>query len=903
MSGLMFAGMALGGIHIANAQNNVNPEIDNSRYTVVIPSEVNIDKNTGKGSFAVTGKVKAQSTIDVSIQSKNEYKLKDKSGELPYNIDKKSFSIDNSRSASDIPLNEEFNIVSKTNTKVSGYYTDSLTFDITGKKYEYLLDVNGSLDGGGAGDGSLSGYGIFDVYVDGKLIKKDVDDFCTCIPYGSTWELKNIRGLDGYHYEESLKGPTKGVAGENVEWEGYSDKFTDKTTICRSAYTTLKLYTNILKINYYPNGAQKYNSSEENYTSSNNDFSIDPNNAYMIKEYKYNTDFPQYGLDDADRFKRTGYTCNNMYLVGSSTSTVKVNAGSNVYEKSQDLAEAAKVISEFKKNDVTINLYPDWTPIQSQLNLNANGGTFSDNSTFKIASDKLVYDSSSNANISSYTPTRKGYDFDGWYTDETGGTKVYNADGSAVNGTQYWQNNVYQNIEGTNILRGDAGQNMAENFFYGEGGNVFKGRIIDNGWVNDSFLNYGKCKKITISPAPIENNSYRGTFVPVLDNYCNRVSQSKEILRNKKAMISFKIKSDTPMAFEYWGLESTSTGSPYVLKTDSEWKAITLGATITTLSNNAPRSLAFYTTSSTGTYYVGDVSITLDTDIELFAHWTKKNYSTGTILNIEGNDYIVMGQTEDGNYRLISGTSIGNIQYQPNQDSNGNYYDVGKWNENDLPTNRHDGQNSNVYEDSYIDKYLETTYYNSLPEDLKKAIVATQIKQASYINTSSNSKWSYLTKDTNPVSPDGSSSWFYNEGTVENPKYVRYDKVTTPDEGGGVYPLKYWMKNENGYGGQVYNTIIRHAYLPSVEEISNLVDLNDANKTYAFLKGTNDSLNYMRLRDASSASPRYAVFLGYDRHSLDNDGYVTYPWFGVRPAFVIDLSKIDYTVTGTVNYK
>lgn len=77
----------------------------------MIPSKVNIDKNTGKGSFAVTGKVKVQSTIDVSIQSKNGYILKDKNGELPYNIDKKSFSIDNSRSASDIPLNEEFNIV------------------------------------------------------------------------------------------------------------------------------------------------------------------------------------------------------------------------------------------------------------------------------------------------------------------------------------------------------------------------------------------------------------------------------------------------------------------------------------------------------------------------------------------------------------------------------------------------------------------------------------------------------------------------------------------------------------------------------------------------------------------------------------------------------------------------
>lgn len=894
MSGLMFAGMALGGIHIANAQNNVNPEIDNSRYTVVIPSEVNIDKNIGKGSFAVTGKVKAQSTIDVSIQSKNGYKLKDKNGELPYNIDKKSFSIDNSRSASDIPLNEEFNIVSKTNTKVSGYYTDSLTFDITGKKYEYLLDVNGSLDGGGAGDGSLSGYGIFDVYVDGKLIKKDVDDFCTCIPYGSTWELKNIRGLDGYHYEESLKGPTKGIAGENIEWEGYSDKFTDKTTICRSSYTTLKFYTNKLKVNYYPNGAQKYNSSEQNYTSSNNDFSIDPNNAFMIKEYKYNADFPQYGLDDADRFKRTGYTCNNMYLVGSSASTVKVNAGSNVYAKSQDLAEAAKVLSEFKKNDVTINLYPDWTPIQSQLNLNANGGTFSDNSTFKTATDKLVYDSSSNANISAYTPTRKGYDFDGWYTDETGGTKVYNADGSAVNGTQYWQNNVYQNIEGTNILRGDAGQNMAENFFYGEGGNVFKGRIIDNGWVNDSFLNYGKCKKITISPAPIKNNSYRGTFVPVLDNYCNRVSQSKEILRNKKAMISFKIKSDTPMAFEYWGLESTSTGSPYVLKTDSEWKAITLGATITTLSNNAPRSLAFYTTSSTGTYYIGDVSITLDSDIELFAHWTKKNYSTGTVLNIEGSDYIVMSQTDNDTYLVIDGESLGNMQYQPNVDADGNYK-VGAYGTPD--EKRPDGQYSNTYEGSYIDNYLENTWYKQLPEKLQKAIQATNIKQSAYNITSSNPKWKYVDSNGN-----SNYNWYYNEGTTENPKWVRCDKANFPDDAQGVYPLNCWKYSEKGYNNTTYNTISRHVFLPSVEEVSNLVDLNNANKVHNFLKGTNNAFYHMWFRDSNSNLPRHAVNLAHDiRSMIDNN--VTHAWIGVRPSFVIDLSKIDYTVTGSVNYK
>lgn len=829
----MFAGMAFGGIHIANAQNNVNHEIDNSRYTVVIPSEVNIDKDTGKGSFAVTGKVKAQSTIDVSIQSKNGYKLKDKNGELPYNIDKKSFSIDNSRSASDIPLNEEFNIVSKTNTKVSGNYTDSLTFDITGKKYEYRLDVNGSLDGGGAGDGSLSGYGIFDVYVDGKLIKKDVDDFCTCIPYGSTWELKNIRGLDGYHYEESLKGPTKGIAGENIEWEGYSDKFTDKTTICRSSYTTLKFYTNKLKVNYYPNGAQKYNSSEQNYTSSNNDFSIDPNNAYMIKEYKYNADFPQYGLDDADRFKRTGYTCSNMYLVGSPTSTVKVNAGSNMYAKSQDFAEAAKVFSDFKKNDVTINLYPDWTPIQSQLNLNANGGSFSDNSSFKTATDRLVYDSSSNINVSAYTPTRKGYDFDGWYTDETGGTKVYNADGSAVNGTQYWQNNVYQNIEGTNILRGDDGQNMAEHLIYGTGNVV--GNVIDNGWVSDSNLQYGKSKKITINSIFTSDDGKKdstGTYIRIFDDYYSRTNISMDKLIGKRITLSFKIKSDTPMQFEQWGLEG-AIYSPYLLKTDSSWKSVTIEALLTKSILTDHRSLVFYSLSTPGSFYIGDVSITLDTDIELFAHWTKKGYSAGTTLNIEGTQYIVIEQKEDDKYLVIRKESIGDKNFQPNYDED-TYL-------------RPDEQNANTYEDSEIDNYLENNWYNSLSFTMKAAIQTTNIKQASY---------------------------------YEN--LFGYDSEE--------------FKRETGYNGQVYNIINRHAYLPSVSEIGKVVDIKNLNKVKVFLNGTS-----IWTRDSFQGNAFHAEALFAYNGSL-NSSYVG-GTKGVRPAFVIDLSKVDYTVTGTVNYK
>ena len=331
-----------------------------------------------------------------------------------------------------------------------------------------------------------------------------------------------------------------------------------------------------------------------------------------------------------------------------------------------------------------------------------------------------------------------------------------------------------------------------------------------------------------------------------------------------------------------------------MLKTDSSWKSVTIEALLTKSILTDHRSLVFYSLSTPGSFYIGDVSITLDTDIELFAHWTKKNYSAGTVLNIEGNDYIVMGQTEDGNYRLISGTSIGNMQYQPNVDADGNYK-VGSYEAPD--EKRPDGQYSNTYEGSYIDNYLENTWYKQLPEKLQKVIQATDIKQVAYNNISSNSKWRWF-------DPNGGSSndWYYNEGTTENPKWVIYHKANIPDDAQSAYPLNYWEQSEKGYNNSVYNTISRHVFLPSVEELSNLVDLNNNSKIYSFLKGTNNSLYHMWFRDSNSSLPRYAMNLSYNCRSVDNN-YVTNPWIGVRPAFVIDLSKVDYTVAGTVNYK
>ena len=273
----------------------------------------------------------------------------------------------------------------------------------------------------------------------------------------------------------------------------------------------------------------------------------------------------------------------------------------------------------------------------------------------------------------------------------------------------------------------------------------------------------------------------------------------------------------------------------------------------------------------------------------------QNGYATGTVLEIEGMKFIVMSQTDDDTYLVIDGESLGNMQYQPNVDSDGNYK-VGTYETPD--EKRPDGQYSNTYEGSYIDNYLENTWFKQLPDKLQNAIQATDIKQTSYKDFASNPKWRYY-------DPNGGSSydWYYNEGTTETPKWVIYYKANIPDDAQGAYPLNCWKYSEKGYNNTTYNTISRHVFLPSVEEVSNLVDLNNANKVYDFLKGTNNSVNHMWFRDSNSSSPRNAMSLIYNNRSVYDIYYVTGTWIGVRPAFTVDLSTVSVSVVDSVNYK
>lgn len=361
---------------------------------------------------------------------------------------------------------------------------------------------------------------------------------------------------------------------------------------------------------------------------------------------------------------------------------------------------------------------------------------------------------------------------------------------------------------------------------------------------------------------------------------------------NEEANASLKISVSSENGFKM----KSSTGRSGAYKITQDGKQIENNSLVleTTSTGTSSTDLKFFA-------YPGNF-MTADTYNDTLTFKAQNGYATGTVLEIEGMKFIVMSQTDDNTYLVIDGESIGNIQFQPNQDNKGNYYNIGTYDDNDIQNTRYDGQNSNTYENSYIDKYLNTTYYNSFPDNIKNAIVPSKIKQEAYKKTGNENSWSYFSKD-NEYATKG-SGWYYNQGTKENPDYMYFAEDFKLKEGdSGVYPLSQWKQIDTGYNNQKYNEITRKIYLPSVEELSRLVNLNDGNKVYDFLKGINDNLTTIWLRDANVLSPRVALLMYHPYRSLDGGDNVSGSWYGARPVFVIDLSKVNATVVDTVKYK
>lgn len=153
----------------------------------------------------------------------------------------------------------------------------------------------------------------------------------------------------------------------------------------------------------------------------------------------------------------------------------------------------------------------------------------------------------------------------------------------------------------------------------------------------------------------------------------------------------------------------------------------------------------------------------------------------------------------------------------------------------------------------------------------------------------------YFDAFDNKVRPDG-----LNANTYENSDADKYLENTWYNSLSSTMKAAIQPSNikQVSYGS---NTISRHVFLPSAEEIKMLVDTNSLEKVKAFL---HNNRNGAWTRDSTKDNPTYAVCLEFsDRSSGISSDSAHYNSLYIYPTFVIDLSKVDYKTVGHTDYK
>lgn len=816
----------------------------------------------------------------MSVSSKNNYKLKNKSQEISYSLDKESFHIDNKQSASSKSFDENFNIaLANTNTNYSGNYEDNLIFDITGNKYVYKLDVNSLLDGKVEFAGH--DYGSFDVYINGQKVADDVSNFDKVYPYGTEYEFKDLKGTVGHHYSgvgtygpHWKETPLKGKLGIDAMYYKTDDSPYLLVTPCY-----FKFDTNKLTINYHADGAQTwYHFDGVTHDVSGKD--IAASETHLFGSY-YDK---KSGLDDVSRLTKKRYTAKpNTWVVGKNGTKEVIDTTG--LAKSQDVAEYCGVLDEFKKNDTTIDLYPIWTPNTYTLTYDLNGGSFNASTTqrFKYESEDA---------ISSEIPIKTGYVSTGWkwgdVTMQPGDTIPKECGNFTL--TAQWKKQYTLTFDANGGTVSETSRTITEGNQIGnlptpnkDGYRFYGWYAISNG--NDwqtSYLILGSSTmtqdlKIVASwGPPVETlaKQNESTLPDGIYKIYSGISSFSDYnlkprLENSDDENQILLKKEDSSEYAFWQIEHDSSGF-VMFKNRKTGKYLDLASAFATskrqiqlYSENGTYTQKWIVVNKNGKYqiisavnpnFVLDLSnATLDGgdygvvqlyyDNGTFAQrWVfEKIYTPGTIVNIDNNDYIMLQHKERNKYLLLKRKVVGMRAFNESYDSN-TYL-------------RSDGKYTNTYENSEIDKYLENDWYERLSNEVKNAIQISDIKQTAY-NSPSNMFDSIL------------------------------DDLSVSDV---------------GYNAQTYTVLQRHVYLPNMEELGQFINLNNKDSIKTYLKTVNDTEIYsIWTRDVDSKKAN-ALHLNAFYGCLDNSP--TQYTYHIAPAFVIDLSKIDYTVTGSVNYK
>lgn len=243
----------------------------------------------------------------------------------------------------------------------------------------YYLDLNGSLNG--AIQGNTSPMGTADVYVNGICVANDVSDYYSAHPYGSTYEIKDIKSNTGYTY---------------IGLSSYSGTITGNTSVVPS--WNINTYTNTIS-----HWAWGFKNGEGNNGDSKTAFNL----AYTYFNKNYNASYTL-SVEDAVTIPN-GYYLNNQFVTGS----LSTDGTWHAYDLGYTGTQPTKNLSfEY-----------DYYPITYSITYELNGGSIQD----------LNYPTTYNILYGVSFPTsvtRQGYIFDGW---EFNGEKITGINVNVIN--------------------------------------------------------------------------------------------------------------------------------------------------------------------------------------------------------------------------------------------------------------------------------------------------------------------------------------------------------------------------------------------------------------------------------------------------------------------------------------
>ena len=189
--------------------------------------------------------------------------------------------------------------------------------------------------------------------------------------------------------------------------------------------------------------------------------------------------------------------------------------------------------------------------------------------------------------------------------------------------------------------------------------------------------------------------------------------------------------------------------------------------------------------------------------------------------------YYIVEQTGDNKFLVIQDSSV-----------------YGHYNGVSCNSSKKGTEYYNIYENSDVDNYLEKVWYEGLTNKMQNAIELTEITQVSY--NLNNYELDHMFPSTSL-----------------NKKY------------------------DTNYKGQKYNTLKRHVYLPSVD---NMIKLDNVINLSRGMYTTRDTCHM-------TSDTFVEFFGGFDPHfALENESLGLMPEIAVGPAFIVDLSKVEYEV-------